>query len=179
MDRDGGEGWDGGVGGGAAAGFGGRDRAVAGAAGEEAATAGEGGGAGVRRVRVRAAGEAVLQDEGVRDVRDQRPVHVRGRLHVRPRRRGAPPLAHRVRRRLEEAFAVVVGGGASVAVAPTPPPAQVVHELLARGSGSGGGGHRAITKVCFEFRDKGICYFGETCAFPHVSAAGNARSRSP
>ncbi|BAD68121.1 unknown protein [Oryza sativa Japonica Group] len=58
-----------------------------------------------------------------------------------------------------------------VAVAPTPPPAQVVHELLARGSGSGGGGHRAITKVCFEFRDKGICYFGETCAFPHVSAA--------
>jgi hypothetical protein len=66
----------------------------------------------------------------------------------------------------------------AVAVAPTPPPAQVVHELLARGSGSGGG-HRAITKVCFEFRDKGTCYFGETCAFPHVSAAGNARSRSP
>ncbi|EEC70029.1 hypothetical protein OsI_00603 [Oryza sativa Indica Group] len=58
----------------------------------------------------------------------------------------------------------------AVAVAPTPPPAHVVHELLARGSGSGGG-HRAITKVCFEFRDKGTCYFGETCAFPHVSAA--------
>ncbi|KAL5223319.1 hypothetical protein ABZP36_028032 [Zizania latifolia] len=51
---------------------------------------------------------------------------------------------------------------------PPPPPPQADHEI-ARGFG----GLRATTKVCFMFRDKGSCHFGEKCNFPHVSAEGN------
>ncbi|KAF8663108.1 hypothetical protein HU200_055705 [Digitaria exilis] len=52
----------------------------------------------------------------------------------------------------------------------TPPPAGADGPY-------GGGGYYG--KVCFEFRDKGSCHFGERCAYTHASAAEVAEMRYP
>lgn len=50
----------------------------------------------------------------------------------------------------------------------TPPPAGA-------DGGPYGGGYYG--KVCFEFRDKGSCHFGDRCAYAHASAAEVAGTR--
>ncbi|KAL6647647.1 hypothetical protein ACP70R_015084 [Stipagrostis hirtigluma subsp. patula] len=53
------------------------------------------------------------------------------------------------------------------------------HADAARGAGgvNGGGGGFYGGKVCFEFRDKGACHWGDKCAYAHVSAAEVAEMR--
>ncbi|CAO2193887.1 unnamed protein product [Urochloa humidicola] len=60
---------------------------------------------------------------------------------------------------------------------PPPPPAPPSVQPPPAGEGSFGGYYGA--KVCFEFRDKGTCHYGDRCAYAHASAAVVAEMRYP
>ncbi|WVZ72511.1 hypothetical protein U9M48_020957 [Paspalum notatum var. saurae] len=62
---------------------------------------------------------------------------------------------------------------------PLPPPPPPSPPPLAADTAyyAGGGGYYG--KVCFEFRDKGTCHFGDRCAYAHATAAEIAEMRYP
>ncbi|KAJ1282357.1 hypothetical protein BS78_03G045600 [Paspalum vaginatum] len=61
---------------------------------------------------------------------------------------------------------------------PLPPPSPpLVADSAYYAAGGGGGGYYG--KVCFEFRDKGTCHFGDRCAYAHATAAEIAEMRYP
>jgi hypothetical protein len=59
-------------------------------------------------------------------------------------------------------------------LAPLPPPTDGGGSAVSVPSHFSGAG-----KVCFEFRDKGTCHYGDACSYAHASAsAGTSSSRS-
>ncbi|CAO2208861.1 unnamed protein product [Urochloa humidicola] len=59
----------------------------------------------------------------------------------------------------------------------TPPPPPPLSQPAAAAEAPFGGYYGA--KVCFEFRDKGTCHYGDRCAYAHASAAEVAEMRYP
>ncbi|CAL4958532.1 unnamed protein product [Urochloa decumbens] len=62
---------------------------------------------------------------------------------------------------------------------PPPPPAPPSSQPAAAAEGPGPFGGYYGAKVCFEFRDKGTCHYGDRCAYAHASAAEVAEMRYP